>query len=134
MGQEGLLVEIGQAVEIVVADDRQDVEVVGIARFRELLGHVDAVDIVRDQARDIGAHGAVFHHGDDAGDQQHNGDGAQAQDDLELQSEFRGVPENVPHRYRPLFRAILNDKDNNYGTNPKIPAERRTKLKKSKIF
>ena len=90
-----LLVEIRQAVEIVVADDGQDIQVVVVGRFRQFLGHVDTADIVGDQIRDISAHDLVLDHRYDAGREQDDGNRTQAQDHLGLQRQLDGLLEYV---------------------------------------
>ena len=90
--QERLPVEVRQFVVVFVADDGQDLQVVGVRDVGELLGGVDALDVVRNQVGDIIAHAPVFEDRKDAGDEKNDGDGTEAERYLHPQ----GQPE-IPY-------------------------------------
>ena len=64
MGQESGPVEVREGGEVVVTYKGKDLEIVCVYCVYKALGHMDISDIVRNHARYVIGHAAVFQDGD----------------------------------------------------------------------
>ena len=92
VGDKTLLVEVGQRVQGVVADDGEDLQIVLVCDRRQFLRHIDAVDVLGDHVGHVVGHAPVLQDGDDTGYDEDDRDGAQGERRLRFQRQTERVP------------------------------------------